>query len=518
MRNAPTRPKKARAKPDPNAILQPLKVAEENADEVKRKRRIPALISGGIHLLFLIIVLIVYFTSADDASDEHKYIGIIDTSVTTKLSNAEIINPDVGFDAELEAAIDNTNEADLNVEAIVLANEPIGRPENEFRIPEMTFAPPGARVPSKVNPGELPSPEGEVVEGEGGEEGVKIAEGMAGRSGATKDALLRGGGGNGESESAVALGLWWLARQQQPDGSWIFDGTSRSEIDAATGICLLPFLAAGQTHLEGDYQDTVANGLRFLMRRQNPDGSFNGLQLYAHAIPTISLCEAYGMTRQANIGQAAQKAIDYAVACQDPNGGGWRYKPLEKGDTSVTGWFVQALKSAKMAGLRVPDRCFQGATVFLNSVTSDGAAYGYTDPTDARPSMTAVALLCREYLGWNPDTAPLQAGVAYLKQRQPPSSGLWDIYYYYYATQVVYFYGGPDWHSFWNPKMRDLLVDRQEKAGVNRGSWKADETLTGTSGGRLLTTCLALLTLEVYYRYLPLYKRSDGTGVGDLEQ
>ena len=85
--------------------------------------------------------------------------------------------------------------------------------------------------------------------------------GMAGRSGATKDKLLKAGGGNSESEAAVARGLAWLARKQLKDGSWEFDGSSKDKI-AATGMALLPFLAAGETHKFGTkYKKTVENGL-----------------------------------------------------------------------------------------------------------------------------------------------------------------------------------------------------------------------------------------------------------------
>ena len=85
------------------------------------------------------------------------------------------------------------------------------------------------------------------------------------------------------------------------------------------------------------------------------------------------------------------------------------------------------------------------------------------------------------------------------------------MYYLYYATQVVHFFDGPDWHQTWNPKIRDLLVKLQVKtAGANKGSWDKDQGHIGGSCGRLGTTCLCLLTLEVYYRHLPLYKRDNG--------
>ena len=71
----------------------------------------------------------------------------------------------------------------------------------------------------------------------------------------------KAGGGNSASEAAVAAGLAWLARKQLKDGSWEFDGGSKDKI-AATGMALLPFLAAGETHKYGKkYKKTVENGL-----------------------------------------------------------------------------------------------------------------------------------------------------------------------------------------------------------------------------------------------------------------
>jgi hypothetical protein len=134
--------------------------------------------------------------------------------------------------------------------------------------------------------------------------------------------------------------------------------------------------------------------------------------------------------------------------------------------------------------------------------------------------MTAVGLLCRQYLGWGRNNPSMIAGIGELKKTPPPEpgkKGTLDIYFYYYASQVVHNYDGPDWHVFWNPRMRDWLIDLQVKGdGQNGGSWEPDQSITGSAGGRLFTSCMALLTLEIYYRYLPLYKRDPG--LKELEQ
>ena len=174
-----------------------------------------------------------------------------------------------------------------------------------------------------------------------------------------------------------------------------------------------------------------------------------------------------------------------------------------------------ALKSAQMGGLEVEDAkapTFTRASRFLNSVMSgDGSGYGYLNP-EPTATMTAVGVLCRLYLGIGPRNSGVVAGVNRLK-RSSPSKRLENIYYYYYATQVMHHVGGEAWES-WNPAMRDLLVATQDKgtlAGRShlKGSWSPTGDAYGGAGGRLMTTSLSILTLEVYYRHLPLYRKAS---------
>ena len=54
--------------------------------------------------------------------------------------------------------------------------------------------------------------------------------------------------------------------------------------------------------------------------------------------------------------------------------------------------------------------------------------------------------------------------------------------------------------------MRKLLIESQEKEGCAAGSWNPKDDAFGKDGGRIMITALNTLTLEVYYRYLPLYQ------------
>lgn len=341
--------------------------------------------------------------------------------------------------------------------------------------------------------------------------------------------LVRREGGTTLTEAAVARGLRWLARHQHPDGSWSLDRFhqvagcncddrgSLSSDPAATSLALLPFLGAGQTHLTGLHRDTVARGLRWLLEVQEGNGDLRGSGgqypgMYAQGQAAIVLCEAFLMTGDELLRGPAQQAIDFIVAAQYPDGG-WRYHPRQEtrnwqGDTSVIGWQLMALQSARAAGLTVPGETLENAGHFLDTVArADGALYSYLPGEDPTAPMTAEALLCRIYLGWKRNDPPLVAGLDQLLTDEPPQIDRPNIYYWYYATQAMHHFGGAEWRA-WNLQMRDVLVATQETRGHAAGSWPCRGPLTGP-GGRLYVTSLAICCLEVYYRHLPIFRQID---------
>jgi hypothetical protein len=350
-----------------------------------------------------------------------------------------------------------------------------------------------------------------------------IGVALTGREPGMKEALLRSYGGTGKTEGAVALGLKWLAAQQHPSGLWSLSGpytggTGAENIEAATAMALLAFQGAGYTPL-GDPQhpftQVVRRGWDALLKRLEADGRFfhempGTHQLYTQAQCTIVLCELYAMTGEAQYFEAAQKAVDYCVRVQSPQGG-WRYNPGDDSDMSVTGWMVMALQSARMGGIEVPSPVFEKIEEFLESVQRGddagydvGSRYSYQPRHGATLALSAEGLLCRQYLGWPRDDPRLAAGVDYLLANLPDWNKR-NVYYWYYATQVLHHMEGKAWQT-WNEEMRQLLPDHQEKRGRERGSWDPRGDRWGDAGGRLYVTCLSLCILEVYYRHLPLYR------------
>ncbi|MEM1069534.1 MAG: hypothetical protein AAGI63_11610 [Planctomycetota bacterium] len=353
---------------------------------------------------------------------------------------------------------------------------------------------------------------------------------LGSRSADMKKKLLRDYGGTESSEAAVTEALKWLSRHQMANGAWTFqhdlvrqgtggnpgDASRRKTYNAATSLALLPFLGAGQTHVQGEFRPVVFRGLRYLINsgRKGQKGGLaildfteGGGNMYSHGLAAITLCEAYAMTEDPELAAPAQAALNFITyaQCRD---GGWRYRPQQPdgGDTSVTGWQVMALKSGYMGHLSVPPSTIEGAILFLDKVQSkDGALYGYAGPSQRiRPSCAAIGLLCRMYTGWDKNHPGIVAGVEELSKVGVLKK---DIYYDYYAAQVLRHYGGTQWDEF-NVELRDWLVETQNQEPGSKGSWYFAESASHRGpkeGGRLASTAFATMILEVYYRHMPLY-------------
>ncbi|WP_437228987.1 prenyltransferase/squalene oxidase repeat-containing protein [Planctomicrobium sp. SH661] len=355
-------------------------------------------------------------------------------------------------------------------------------------------------------------------------EGLPQAGEFGGRTDKGRAAMSRAFGGNAGSEAAVANGLEWLKAHQREDGSWSFDhrcphcdescshpGSLGNATVASTAMAMLCFVGAGHTHRKGAYQPQVRKGLDFIFAeaaKTSPPGDLRQITsgnsgMYTQGIVTILLCELHGLTRDREVGKLAFSCMKFIVDAQHPKTGGWRYQPgEEQGDTSVVGWQVMAQTSAKMSRITVSAKSRKLASTFLDSVQlEDGAFYGYTSPSKS-PSTTAIGLLCRMYQGWGKDHPGLQKGVKFLSDHGPSRD---NMYFNYYATQVMRHWGGEEWNR-WNVVMRELLVQTQTKEGHGLGSW-APRDPHGHQGGRHYMTCLAILTLEVYYRHLPIYQQ-----------
>ncbi len=347
--------------------------------------------------------------------------------------------------------------------------------------------------------------------------------------------LARPFGADQDTEAAVAAALNWLAAAQSPNGGWIArqhgggtetralgenrGGTGDRADTGVTGLALLAFLSGGHTHRTGEHQAVVLRGLEYLRRQQHPSGDLSGInqggsdqsvlnaRMYCHGIATLALAEAYAMTHDPEWREPLQEAIKFTLFAQDRFGGGWRYLPGQPGDLSQFGWQAMAVRSAERSGIAINPQARQLMLQFLDSCAT-GPARGLARyrPREGAPSptMTAEALACRYLLNHRGTTASQIEARDYLMANLPGSSEA-NVYYWYYATLALFQMQGESWQR-WNLAMKTTLVNSQKPAyDPQAGSWDPDG-LWGGYGGRVYSTAMSCLCLEVYYRYLPLYQ------------
>ena len=353
-----------------------------------------------------------------------------------------------------------------------------------------------------------------------------------------------GAGGGSGTEQALKDALEWLKNHQSPDGYWDSDGFSGNCGEIGSGVCdgpgqethdvgvtglaLLAFMGDGNTTSRGPYKDVVKSGINWLKQQQDYDTGLIGEDtthdyIYDHAIATLAVCEAYYFGKSPLLKGMAQKAINFIHRARNPYGA-WRYEvpPIGDNDTSVTGWMIFALASAKDAGLTVDEEALQGGLDWIDEVTDIDGRIGYDRPhsgssrtpanelwpRDKGEALTAVGLLCRVFLGQDPDKTivngeKIMQRHADVIASKPPE---WDVdgygcdmYYWYYGTYAMFQMGGDSWKK-WNVAMKEAVVSNQETQGDEKGSWDPVGPW-GYSGGRVYSTALMTLCIEVYYRY-----------------
>ncbi len=313
-----------------------------------------------------------------------------------------------------------------------------------------------------------------------------------------------------KTEPAVLKALQWLKTHQAADGSW-----PGQETTAMTGLALLAYLAHGDTPASTEFGDTITRGLKHLLARQHDDGTFSK-NVYAHAIATYALAEAYTMTRIMALKTPLDKAAQVIIQGQQSTGGfDYNYLKSPRFDLSVTGWQIQALNATHTADPTLPglEEARSRASRFLltDVLAQDGSGFVYDGkagllPTrGGRPSMTSVGTLCLQILG-KPNSPPVKSGLKLLQNiaLEWPTSGKANVYTGYYVAQSKFQSGNKsDWMR-WNLHMQRVLLTKQKQDG----HWELGDY---DNGSHVYTTTLCTLMLEVYYRYLPSYAQRTET-------
>ncbi len=325
-------------------------------------------------------------------------------------------------------------------------------------------------------------------------------------------ALGRAGRWGRLTEAAVIRALEWLKRHQLANGSWEARGYGQRGVVATTGLALMAFLAHGETTSSERYGETVHKAINFLLaeqERSGPAGAFTVLDqqgVYAHGIATYAISEAFAMTAHPELRESMDKAIRHIIRGQQPGGGfDYHFNKGSRRDTSVTGWMIQAMKAAQMAGCQVEglSEAIDKAAEDIKSVSGVDGRFGYTNSTSNQPAVTAIGALSLQLAGHGHDRT-VAAALTYMRNNETCSWDRTDVYramyQWFYTTQAMFHHGGQGWTQ-WNNQFAPAYVNAQFEDGRWQSPGRGDNNV-----GPAYTTALGALTLQVYYRFLPTFQ------------
>ena len=342
-------------------------------------------------------------------------------------------------------------------------------------------------------------------------------------------------------EEAARLGLKWLADNQGEEGNWGCKDLGLVAVGA------LAFLSDGNTMETGQYHENVRKALDYVLANAKPSGLLNiagsRRDTYNHGLSTFVLTQAYGVTNDRRVGRALVKAIRIIVStqCRD---GGWDYtsERKERGhDLSLAVMQAKALRGAMDIGVHIPRTTI---TLAIKSVQgyyrSQGGradrqvrAGGKYHPLEKYPgrftysggssttAMAAAGAVCLQEFGRYDDFRIYRSmdGVCddiRRKMRVRTGGGVpFDAYTLYYVSQALFQVGGRRWRESY-PPLRDAIVKGQYRspsgasgdAASRHGSWEAVSRVGGKEG-RLFGTAVAVFSLNIPNRYLPILQQGE---------
>jgi Prenyltransferase and squalene oxidase repeat len=325
---------------------------------------------------------------------------------------------------------------------------------------------------------------------------------------------LREMGGLPEAEDVVEKGLEWLKATQNADGSWT--GANQA---AMTGFAVLAYLGRCETPLSEKYGESCLRGIAYLvdlgMKNEGKlsTDTANKHWPYEHAIAAYAICEAATFCKSLgisvpNLAETAQQATELIIANQHSTSGGWDYgydtSGGRGGDLSIAAWHVQALKAASHTGLEFKGmaKAKSAAVDYLVAMQGKNGGFGYTSPPadgGKYAQLTGAGILGLQMSGKESSSA-VRKGANYILAGSKFDYNTADsnFYQHYYESQAMMIRGGSEWRKY-NDMFKSQLVSNQNPDG----SWKAPGfTGLGLNNGHY-RNCLAILMLEVYYRFLP---------------
>ena len=328
-------------------------------------------------------------------------------------------------------------------------------------------------------------------------------------------ARLKSGGGKTMTETAIVKGLNWLKTIQDPAGSW--GGKDKDETgalkpsdkNAMTGMALLCYLGHCELQDSPEFGPTVQKAIKFITST-TPEPKIDQRGSYSHPIRTYALCEAYTMTKIKRLEEFAKRATIHIINGQNENGG-WAYSfgkgPAAHTDLSVTGWNIQALKAAAYTGIEISglDEAMDKAIAYVKKCQDSKGAFGYKMGSNGKSSLTGTGILSLQI--WkNAKSEEAKKGLEWIVQNEAVKTD-WstiNVYGWYYHAQACFqatgVSGGAKYWKAWNKDFQKTVTSNQ----AADGHWPHGSHFHGDT--EIYRTTMAILMLEVYYRYMPTSK------------
>jgi hypothetical protein len=317
-----------------------------------------------------------------------------------------------------------------------------------------------------------------------------------------------------ETLKGVRSGLDYLARTQADDGAWREGQGGQAYPVAMTSLACTSMLANGNSPTRGRYADQLKRGTDYLLScaAANKSGLItgpnqdNGQPMHGHGFALMYLACVYGMetneTKRSALHDAVIAGVNLTARGQSA-AGGWTYVPGQGDEGSVTVTQVQALRAAQNAGFEVPKGTIENAVRYLErcSTPEGGICYSLSSRGEARLAISAAAVATL-YNAGEFDSPLANRCLDFVWQRFEANKG-WskraghDFYTHLYASQAYYMAGDQYWDKYF-PETRDQLLQMQNKAD---GYWDGDGI------GRTYGTSIALIVLQLPYKFLPVYQR-----------
>jgi len=331
---------------------------------------------------------------------------------------------------------------------------------------------------------------------------------------------------NEAARKAIEKCLDMLARRQQRNGS--YEGSAPVATSALAGLA---FLASGSTYDRGPYRENIRRCTEFLVKSAGRTGFvteansavMGGSGMHGHGYATLFLAEVIGTVGDPDVLDRVKdvltKAIRNIEGTQNQYGG-WNSTPSkdanDDGSGAVAVMQITAMRAARNSGIEVDHKVVKKAGEYILKITNnDGwTQYNVHNASGGRGSsaLTGAGMTILNALGLQ-SNPKYKKGIANVMSSAPflkgsSADGGWQTWYYYaafYCTLAIFQSGGEDWRKWW-PALREDLIKKQSSDGTWAGQY-------GNYGP--LWSAMAVLTLQMPYRYLPVFQEGGAGGEGN---